>query len=375
MDQYFDDGSYAPFVRRQLLKTATGVVVNYAVYNTLNAVNNEHLLTLLTDANTVSTINSILVVTYPTAVALTPVSASTSGGNGGNDLSSGGSLSMTPSYSPTTAAVTTGPAKKNYDNYVFIGASVLGGIMLLGMGGGGLYYLKKKRDKKNKIKMEAELAAKPSVQIFQEPSSPFAYGHSPVLPNQDPEDDDDGDGEIKWGKYTSRLDSLKEEDEENVEVSSIHQKPYTKNRYGISSRGGDRWQPSANLWAYDSDDNSSNASRVHSRVHSADGGSSYSPSLMNVDNDHTTNPQRIHRLLTDAVSKVSRTYTIHETHLFNAMYSPHPPSSHSSTLIIPIHPHHPHPPSSHSSTLFKYELLFLRLNNRMSKGDTLAVYL
>ena len=274
------------------------MVVNYAVYNTLNAVNNDHLLTLLIDPNTVSTIASILVVSYPTAVVQSPVSVSTSGG--GNVLSSGNSLTMTPTSSPTTSVTTAAIAQKNYDNYVFIGASVLGGLMLLGIGGSGLYYLKKKREWKKKIKMETEFDVKPSVHLFQEPNSPFAYGHSPVLPNQDPEDDDD---DIQWGKYTSRLESIRE-DEENMGVS-IDQKPYSTNRYGTSPGGGDRWQPSSNLWVYDSDDNSSKSSSVNTREHSAEGGF-HSP--RNFEHD-TANPQRLHRSITDAVNKVELTHT------------------------------------------------------------------
>ena len=192
--QYWSDGSETRVSRRKLLKTANGIGVDYSVYNPLPALGGTHLTALLTDANTVTTINSILVVSYPAAVVLTPVT-SRGGGSGGGDIGSNVTYTSTPTYSPLSQAA--GPSvssttSKNYDNYVFIGASVLGGIMLLGIGGSGLYYWKKKKEfmrRNQKQREDIAIVIKPVAAPIKRKTSVFAVRQNTVIPGNNNDDD------------------------------------------------------------------------------------------------------------------------------------------------------------------------------------------
>jgi len=204
------DGSETRLTRRKLLKTATGIGVEYTVYNPLPAIDGAHLATLLTDANTLSTINSVLVVSYPAAVVLTPVT-STAGGSG-RGIGSNVTYTKTPTQSPSAQVVmlsSSSTSSKNYDNYVFIGAGVLGGIMLLGMGGLGWYYLKKRKEYRKKLQNNQNdiiLVVKPQVVLHEPPmNSPFSLRRNvAVIPINNNNNNDDDKDDSK--KSTSRVD-------------------------------------------------------------------------------------------------------------------------------------------------------------------------
>ena len=205
--QTFDDGSETRLSRRKLLKTVTGFAVDYSVYNPVQALGGTHLASLLTDPNTVTTINSIIAVSYPTAVVMMPVTTSRDGGSDGGGIGSSSNNTNSPTYSPTPQVVvsTSNTTSKNYDNYVFIGASVLGGLMLLGMGGGGLYYLKKKKEHMKLMQNRQNglvLVVKPPVLLFSESnSSAFSIRRNTVVPVNNNDDEDKGDNAA-----TSRID-------------------------------------------------------------------------------------------------------------------------------------------------------------------------
>ena len=179
--------------RRKLLKTASGIRVDYSVYNPLPALGGTHLAALLNDANTVTTINSVLVVNYPEAVVLSPV---TSNAGSSGDIGGNATYTNSPTHSPSSQAVVpiaSNTTSKNYDNYVFIGASVLGGIMLLGIGGSGLYYLKKKKEYMKRIqKKQLEdliIVIKPTVTPIKRQASVFAIRRNTVIPGNNNDDD------------------------------------------------------------------------------------------------------------------------------------------------------------------------------------------
>ena len=205
--QTFDDGSATRLTRRKLLKTATGLGVDYSVYNPVAALGGTHLASLLTDVNTVATINSILEETHPTAVVLIPVTTTRRGGGG---FGVGGSNNNTnsPTHSPASEIFvsTSTTSSKNFDNYVFIGAGVLGGIMLLGMGGGGLYYLKKRKEYRKKMQNNQNgiiLVVKPPVLPYEQPnSSAFSIRRNVAVVPINNNDDDNND----FNKATSRVD-------------------------------------------------------------------------------------------------------------------------------------------------------------------------
>ena len=168
------------------------------------ALGGAHLAALLTDANTASTINSVLVVNYPTAVVLTPVTTTRGGGGGG--IGSSSNYTNSPTHSPSSQVVvpTSSTTSKNYDNYIFIGAGVLGGIMLLGMGGGGLYYLKKRKEHMVKMQLKQQgltIVIKPPVLSFERPNSAFSIRQNVVVPSNNNDDD-----ENEVIKPTSRVD-------------------------------------------------------------------------------------------------------------------------------------------------------------------------
>ena len=202
--QYWSDGSETRLTRRKLLKTAAGIGVDYSVYNPLPALGGTHLAVLLNDANTVTTINSVLVVNYPAAVVLSPVTSNAGAGGGGNGIGSIRNYTNSPAYSPSVVVLTaSNTTSKNYDNYVFIGASVLGGIMLLGIGGSGLYYLKKKKEYMKRIQKkqqeDMEIVIKPTVTPIKRKTSVFSVRQNTVIPGNDNDDDSksqcDGDDE------------------------------------------------------------------------------------------------------------------------------------------------------------------------------------
>ena len=158
------------------------------MYNPLPALGGTHLAALLADSNSVTTINSVLVVNYPTAVVLTPVTAN-AGGGGGVGIGSSSNYTNSPTRSPTSRFVvsTSNTTLKNYDDYIFIGAGVLGGIMLLGIGGSGWYYLKKRKEYKIKmqnVRNDVVLVVKPPVSPFLESrrSSAFSIRRNTVVP-------------------------------------------------------------------------------------------------------------------------------------------------------------------------------------------------
>ena len=204
--QYWSDGSETRLSRRKLLKTASGIGVDYTVYNPLPALGGTHLAALLNDANTVTTVNSILVVNYPAAVVLSPVTSNA--GGGGNGIGSNRNYTNSPTHSPSSQAVVptaSNTTSKNYDNYVFIGASVLGGIMLLGIGGSGLYYLKKKKEYMKRIQKkqqeDMEIVIKPTVTPIKRKTSVFSVRQNTVIPGNNNDDDsksqcDSGDESI-----------------------------------------------------------------------------------------------------------------------------------------------------------------------------------
>ena len=188
------------------------------MYNPVPALGGTHLASLLTDPNTVTTINSILDVSYPTAVVLVPFTTSRRG-QGGGGIGSSSNYTNSPTYSPTPQVVVSTPntTSKNYDNYVFIGASVLGGLMLLGMGGGGLYYLKKKKEHMKLMQNRQNglvLVVKPPVLLFSESnSSAFSIRRNTVVPVNNNDDEDKGDNAA-----TSRI----EEDEAAARVDEYN---------------------------------------------------------------------------------------------------------------------------------------------------------
>ena len=153
--QHWDDGSDTHLAHRKLLQKAIGLRMDYSVYHPSPALDCTHLAILLADNTTLSTMNVVFLMNYPTAI-IRPAVTNTSNGcgiikNNGSDTTS-------------RIIIVVSSTTQNNDNYILLGAGVLGGFILLGMGGGALYYL----DKKRKVKNELEKRQKDAQAIMME---------------------------------------------------------------------------------------------------------------------------------------------------------------------------------------------------------------
>ena len=160
--QHWDDGSDTHLAHRKLLQKAIGLRMDYSVYHPSPALDCTHLAILLADNTTLSTMNVVFLMNYPTAV-IRPAVTNTSNGcgiirNNGSDTTS----RIVIVVSSTTPDII---------NYILLGAGVLGGFILLGMGGGALYYLHKKRKHKKELEKRQKDAQAIMMELMPSPKT------------------------------------------------------------------------------------------------------------------------------------------------------------------------------------------------------------
>ena len=136
--------------------------MDYTVYNPSPALDCTHLAILLADNTTLSTMNVVFLMNYPTAI-IRPAVTNTSNGcgiikNNGSDTTS-------------RIVIVVSSTTQNNDNYILLGAGVLGGFILLGIGGGALYYLDKKRKVKNELEKRQKDAQAIMMELMSNPTT------------------------------------------------------------------------------------------------------------------------------------------------------------------------------------------------------------